>query len=151
MVGNGSKSFTSRSLDSDLIPRGPEQEMDVRLALRHAREEARGRLCSDSIRRESIASAQMEAVQSVWRPDTLADAQPLRWRAEAMDAPWASSDANMARRARRARQRARDAAAALAAQVGDLQPRRRQFLLQSSSAFATATTKIVVAITAKLL
>ena len=103
--------------------------MTIRLAPRHAREDARARHCSDSIHRESIASAQMvhgssarpavaaspEAVRSVWRPNAVADAQPLRWCAEAMDAPWSSSDANMARRARRARQRVWEVAVALAA------------------------------------
>jgi hypothetical protein len=58
MAGSVSESFTSRSVDPELIPRGPE-EMAVRLALRRTQEEARGRLRSNSIRRESIASAQM--------------------------------------------------------------------------------------------
>ena len=103
--------------------------MAVRLVLRRAREEARARQRSDSFRRESIASAQMahgsgarpavaaspEAVRSVWRPGVVADAQPLRWRAEHRDAPWALPDKAMARRARRVRHRAREAAAALAA------------------------------------
>ena len=91
MAGSGSESFTSRSADPELIPRGPEEEMVVRLALRRIQEEACARLRSDSIHRKSIASAQMahgssarpalaasqEAVQSVWRPNALADAQPL--------------------------------------------------------------------------
>jgi hypothetical protein len=44
MAGSGSESFTSRSVDPELIPRGPEEDMDVRLALRRALVEARGRL-----------------------------------------------------------------------------------------------------------
>ena len=62
----------------------------------------------------AAVAASPEAVRSVWRPNAVADAQPLRWRVEAMDAPWASSDANMARRAHNARQRAQEAAVALA-------------------------------------
>ena len=103
--------------------------MAVRLALRRAREEARGRLRSASICRESTASAQTrhgsgarpavagsrEAVRSAWRPNALADAQPLRWRAEHQDTPWTSSDEAVARRAHRARHRAREAATTLAA------------------------------------
>jgi hypothetical protein len=83
-----------------------------------------------ALRRESIASTQMahgsgarcvvvaslETVRSVWRPNAATDGQPLRWRSEAMDAPWVlSSDANMGRRARHARQRTWEAATALAA------------------------------------
>ncbi|XP_037427210.1 uncharacterized protein LOC119292487 [Triticum dicoccoides] len=40
MAGSESESFTSRSVDSELISRGPEEEMAVRLALRRAWEEA---------------------------------------------------------------------------------------------------------------
>lgn len=96
--------------------------MVFRIALRRVREQ-NARQRSDSIRRESIASAQMvrgsggrqivaaspEAVRSVWRPNAVADAQPLRWHAddEAIRDPSAEG---MARRARRARQRAREAA-----------------------------------------
>uniref|UniRef100_M8CGH2 Omega-6 fatty acid desaturase, endoplasmic reticulum isozyme 2 n=1 Tax=Aegilops tauschii TaxID=37682 RepID=M8CGH2_AEGTA len=59
MAGSGSESFNSRSVDPELITCGPEKEMAVRLALHRAQEEARARMHSDSIRRESIASAQM--------------------------------------------------------------------------------------------
>jgi hypothetical protein len=117
MAGNGSESYTFRSVDSEHIPRGPEEEMAVRLALRRSREEARVMQRSNSFRQKSITPAQMvhgsgarcaiaaspEAVRSVWRSNAVADAQPLRWRTEAMDAPWASSDDNMTRRARHAR------------------------------------------------
>ncbi|EMS55467.1 hypothetical protein TRIUR3_16148 [Triticum urartu] len=48
MAGRGSESFTSRSIDSELIPRGPKEEMAVRLALRRSREEARARQRLDS-------------------------------------------------------------------------------------------------------
>ena len=63
----------------------------------------------------SAVAASPEAVRSVWRPNTLADAHPLRWRAEHFVAPWASSDENMAWLASHARHRAREAAAGLAA------------------------------------
>ena len=59
MAGSGSESFAFRSVDPELILRGPEEEMAVRLALRRTREEARARLRSNSILQESIASAQM--------------------------------------------------------------------------------------------
>ncbi|EMS53029.1 DNA polymerase epsilon catalytic subunit A [Triticum urartu] len=59
MAGSGFESFTFKSVDLELIPRDPEEEMAVRLALRRALEEARARLRSDCIRRESIVSTQM--------------------------------------------------------------------------------------------
>ena len=76
--------------------------MAARLAIHRYREEARARQRSDSFRRKPIASIQMahgssarcaiaaspEAVQSVWHPNAVADTQPLRWRTEAMEAPW---------------------------------------------------------------
>jgi hypothetical protein len=43
MAGSGSESFTSRPVDHELIPRGPEEEMAVRLALHRSRDEARAR------------------------------------------------------------------------------------------------------------
>ncbi|EMS47701.1 hypothetical protein TRIUR3_25757 [Triticum urartu] len=46
MAGNGSESFTSRFVDPELIPRGPEEEMVVQLALRRTWEEALGLLPS---------------------------------------------------------------------------------------------------------
>ncbi|KAE8813912.1 Omega-6 fatty acid desaturase, endoplasmic reticulum isozyme 2 [Hordeum vulgare] len=58
MAGIGFESFTSRSIDHELIPNGPEEEMDVRLALRRSREAAVLRQHSDSQRRESILSVQ---------------------------------------------------------------------------------------------
>ena len=91
---------------------------------------------SDSIRRESIASAQIahgsgarpaiaassEIVRSIWRPNVVADAQPIRWHAEQEGNTWMSSDANMAWRAHHARQWAQETAAALmAADVGEVQ------------------------------
>ncbi|KAE8812280.1 Omega-6 fatty acid desaturase, endoplasmic reticulum isozyme 2 [Hordeum vulgare] len=106
MAGNGSESFTSRSIDHEVIPQGPEEEMDVGLALRRSREAAALRKHSDSQRQKSIASAQLmpgsgiavsqEAARSIWRPSVVADVQPLRWRTK--EAHCASSDANMARR-----------------------------------------------------
>ena len=59
MASSGSESFNSRSVDPELIPRGPEEEMAVRLALHRSRDEARARQRVDSFRWESIASAQM--------------------------------------------------------------------------------------------
>ncbi|KAE8804652.1 Alpha-glucosidase yihQ [Hordeum vulgare] len=92
--------------------------MVVHLALRRSREAAARRQRSDSLRRESIASAQPvlgygvaaspEAMQSVWRSNIVAEAQPLRWRVE--HEAWPSTKDVMARPARRARQRAQDAA-----------------------------------------
>ncbi|XBI70774.1 hypothetical protein VPH35_065177 [Triticum aestivum] len=129
MASSVSESFTSRSNDPELIPRGHEEEMAVRLALRRFLEEAHAWQRSDFFRQEFIASAQMthgsgtraavaaspEAMRSVRRSNAVVDMKPLRWRAEAMDALWASSDANMACRARRVWQRGRDATATLAA------------------------------------
>ena len=114
MAGSGSESFTGTSIDPEVIPHSPEEDMAVRLELCHAREEARVQLRSDSIRRESIMSTKMahgpssrpavaaspEAVHSVWCLNALADAQPLRWRYDIKDAP--SSDEAIARHARRA-------------------------------------------------
>ncbi|KAE8798652.1 50S ribosomal protein L19, chloroplastic [Hordeum vulgare] len=40
MAGSGFESFTSRSVDHELIPHGLEEEMVVRLALRPSREMA---------------------------------------------------------------------------------------------------------------
>ena len=57
MAGSGSEFFTSRSADPELIPRGPEEEMVVRLALRRSREKAHARQRSDSFYRGSIMSA----------------------------------------------------------------------------------------------
>ena len=90
MAGSGSESFSSRSVNPKLISHVPEEEMDIRLALRRAWEEARTRLRSDYIRRESIASAQMmhgsgarptvaaslEAVRSVCRPNAAFSGAP---------------------------------------------------------------------------
>ncbi|KAE8791397.1 Omega-6 fatty acid desaturase, endoplasmic reticulum isozyme 2 [Hordeum vulgare] len=85
MADSGSGSFTSRSLDHELIPHGPEEEIVVRLALHRSREAAVGRQHSDSQCLESIASTQPvhgsgvaaspEAVWSVWRLAAVADAQ----------------------------------------------------------------------------
>ncbi|KAE8808864.1 ATP-dependent DNA helicase Q4 [Hordeum vulgare] len=123
MAGSGSESFTSRPVDHELIPRGPEEEMTIRLALRRSREAGARRQCSDSQHRESIVSAQpmvgsgvaasSETVRSVLRPNVVAEAQPFRWRTE--HEAWPTSDDAMARRARWARQRARNATKALAA------------------------------------
>src|SRR6187401_2421880 len=38
VAGIGSESFTSRSIDTELIPRGPEEEMSIRLVHRRSRE-----------------------------------------------------------------------------------------------------------------
>ena len=77
MAGSGSESFTSRSVDPELIQRGFEEEMAVPFALRHTREEARGRLCSDYIRRESIVIAQMGHVSGA-RPAIAASPEAVR-------------------------------------------------------------------------
>ena len=64
-----------------------------------------------------IFAALPKALPSVWRPNVVADTQPLHWRAddEAIRGP---SVETMARHARCARQRVQEAAAALAADVG---------------------------------
>ncbi|KAE8774247.1 hypothetical protein D1007_53414 [Hordeum vulgare] len=64
MAGSRSESFTSKLVDHKLIPRGPEEELSIQLALSRSREEAVRRQRSDSQRRESIESAQPEVVQS---------------------------------------------------------------------------------------
>ena len=56
-----------------------------------------------------VVAASPEAVGPVWHPNALADAQPLRWRADIQHAP--SSHEAVARRARRARHRARETSA----------------------------------------
>ncbi|KAE8792519.1 ATP-dependent DNA helicase Q4 [Hordeum vulgare] len=128
MTGSGFESFTSRSVDHELVPRDPKEEMAVRLALRCFREATARRHRSDLQRRESIAFAQPvlgsgvaaspEAVRSVWRPNPMSEVQPLRWPAE--QEAWSSSDDVMAWRARGARQQARDVVKALATvDVGD--------------------------------
>ena len=67
----------------------------------------------------SVIAASLETMRSVWSLNAVVGAQPVCWRAEGMDTPWASSDANMVR-ARRARQPAREAAAVLAVvDIGD--------------------------------
>ncbi|KAE8810888.1 Omega-6 fatty acid desaturase, endoplasmic reticulum isozyme 2 [Hordeum vulgare] len=96
MTGSGSKSFTSRSVDHELIPSGPNEEMVVRLALCRFQETAALRQHFDSQRQESTTSTQpvprsgvaasTETMQSMWRLNVMADTQPLRWRVE--DAPW---------------------------------------------------------------
>ena len=40
MAGSGSESYTSKSVDPELISRDPEEEMAVQLTLRLSREEA---------------------------------------------------------------------------------------------------------------
>ncbi|KAE8794112.1 putative methyltransferase PMT17 [Hordeum vulgare] len=118
--GSGCKSFISRFVDHELIPRVPEEEMIVQLALRRSREEDALRQHSDLQHRRSIASAQtvpgsgstasrgrcgLCGVRTSWRTQSLCGC--------AENAPWASSDANIARHACCARQRAREAAEAL--------------------------------------
>ncbi|KAE8783027.1 atp-dependent dna helicase q4 [Hordeum vulgare] len=140
MAGSGSESFTSRSVNYELVPRGLKEEMFVRLALRRSPKANARRQRSNSQPRESIASAQpvlgsgvaasSEAVQSVWCPNAVAEAQSLHWRAE--HEAWPTSDDVMAWRACRARQRSHDDGEALAvADVGEaeshsLAPRRVQ-------------------------
>ncbi|KAE8785760.1 ATP-dependent DNA helicase Q4 [Hordeum vulgare] len=123
MASNGFDSFISRSVDHELIPCDPDEEMAIQVALRRPREEVVRRQHSDSQRRESIASAQpvlgsdvaasSEVMRSISRSNIVAEAQPLRWRVE--HEAWSYSDDVMARRARRVRQRAREAVGALAA------------------------------------
>ncbi|KAE8777990.1 ATP-dependent DNA helicase Q4 [Hordeum vulgare] len=138
MADIGFESFTSRSVDHELVPHGREEEMVVRLPLCCSQEAAARRQCVDSQCRESIASAQPvhgsgvvaspEVVRSVWRANTVAEARPLRWRAE--HEAWPTSDEVMARHARVAKQRSRDATEALAmtdvgeAESHSLAPRR---------------------------
>ncbi|KAE8812773.1 ATP-dependent DNA helicase Q4 [Hordeum vulgare] len=117
MASSGSESFTSISVDHELVPGGPEEEMATRLVLRRSREVAARRQRSDSQRRKSIAfvqpvvgsgvAASQEAVRSIWRLNIVAEAQPLCWHIE--HEAWPTSDDVMARRAYQARERARDA------------------------------------------
>ncbi|KAE8797532.1 Calmodulin-binding transcription activator 3 [Hordeum vulgare] len=96
MAGRGSESFTSGSINHELISRGPEEEMVVCPALRRSCEAASLPQRGDSHRWDSIASAQPvsgsgiasspEDMRSAWRLNAVADAQPLRWRVG--DAPW---------------------------------------------------------------
>ena len=66
-----------------------------------------------------VAAASSEAVQYVWRPNTVAEVQPVHWCADSEVNAWASSDANKAWRTRRAKQQAREAVAALVEDVGE--------------------------------
>ncbi|XP_044361670.1 uncharacterized protein [Triticum aestivum] len=59
MVISGFEFYTSRSIDPEFIPRSPDEEKTIRLALRHSQEEATRQQRSDSFHWESIASAQM--------------------------------------------------------------------------------------------
>ncbi|KAE8794328.1 Omega-6 fatty acid desaturase, endoplasmic reticulum isozyme 2 [Hordeum vulgare] len=58
MADSGSESFTSRSVEHELVPRGPEEKVVIQLALCRSGEAAARRQRLDSQRRESIASAQ---------------------------------------------------------------------------------------------
>ncbi|XP_048575114.1 uncharacterized protein LOC125556419 [Triticum urartu] len=89
MAGNGSESYTSPVDCRELVPRDTE-EMAVRVGLRRSREEYAGQR-ADSIQLESIAFAEVahgsgarrvavaspEAVQSIWRPNTVPKATPI--------------------------------------------------------------------------
>ncbi|XP_040244408.1 uncharacterized protein [Aegilops tauschii subsp. strangulata] len=90
MAGNGSESYTSLVDCRELVPRETNEEMVVRVALRRSREEY-DRQRADSIQPESIASAEVahgsgasrvtiaspEAVQSIWRPNTVPKATSI--------------------------------------------------------------------------
>lgn len=79
-------------MDWDLVSIKTKEKMVVCIAFYRAREE-NARQVSKSIHRESIVSARMmlgshtrcaapaslEAVRSIWRLHTMAEAQPLRW------------------------------------------------------------------------
>ncbi|KAE8778952.1 E3 ubiquitin-protein ligase RNF14 [Hordeum vulgare] len=59
VMDNGFESYTFRSVNHELIPRGLKEEMTVRLALRRSSEEAVRLQCSEFFHQESIASSQM--------------------------------------------------------------------------------------------
>ncbi|KAE8768751.1 Alpha-glucosidase yihQ [Hordeum vulgare] len=104
--------------------------MAVQVALLRAKGVASQWQRLDSQCRKSITLAQLvlvsgvaaspKTVRSVWRPNVVLEAQPLRWSAEHESC---SSDDTMVQRACHARQRAREAAEALpTVDVGEGEP-----------------------------
>lgn len=81
IVGNGYESDNSRSIDWDLVPCRDKEELVVRLALRQSLEETQAPQ-SESLRRESIASAQVWLGTGGSRRMTVAEpeAASIGWR-----------------------------------------------------------------------
>ncbi|KAF7066589.1 hypothetical protein CFC21_072543 [Triticum aestivum] len=90
MAGSRSESYTSPVDCREIVAGDPKEEMTVHVALRRAREEYAGQR-SDFIHPKSIASAEVahgsggrrvavalpEAVQFIWRPNTVPKATPI--------------------------------------------------------------------------